>query len=149
MNEVELPPSGMCHATALRKATRHVTNMFDSALAPTGLRSTQRSILMHIARAKEPSVKDLALMLVLDRSALTHNLKPLIRDGLVYLRQNPSDKRGRVVRLTPIGEQKLMDSHDLWHRAQTAYEEAFGVEKASAVREVLGRIASLAFDLKA
>jgi DNA-binding MarR family transcriptional regulator len=104
---------------------------------------------MHIARAKEPSVKDLALMLVLDRSALTHNLKPLIRDGLVDLQQNPADKRGRVVRLTPIGEQKLRESHDLWYRAQTAYEEAFGVEEASAVREALGRIASLAFDLKA
>jgi DNA-binding MarR family transcriptional regulator len=143
-----LTPSGICHATALRKATRHVTNMFDSVLAPTGLRSTQRSILVHIARANGPSVKELAVMLVLDRSALTHNLKPLIRDGLVCVQQNPADKRGRVVGLTSLGEQKLKDSDDLWHQAQATYEKSFGVEDASALRAVLGRVASLRFDLK-
>ncbi len=148
MEELEMPPSGTCHATALRKATRHVTNMFDSLLAPTGLRSTQRSILVHIARANGPSVKELADMLVLDRSALTHNLKPLIRDGLVSVKQNPTDKRGRVVELTALGERKLRDSDHLWHQAQAVYEMSFGAEDASSLRSVLGRVASLSFDLK-
>ena len=54
-----------CNGTALRKATRRVSQLYDSVLAPCGLRSTQRSILIHIARAGAPTMGDLAAALVL------------------------------------------------------------------------------------
>src|ERR1700678_2698905 len=76
---LDLGDTNRCNTTALRKATRRVSQLYDSVLAPTGLRSTQRSMLMHIARAGEPAMGELAAALGLDRSALTHNLKPLER----------------------------------------------------------------------
>src|ERR1700722_9546579 len=89
--ESSLPEAGICNGTALRKATRRVSQLYDAILAPCGLRSTQRSILIHIARAGTPTMGDLAASLVLDRSALAHNLKPLERDGFVGITADPRD----------------------------------------------------------
>ena len=73
---IEREDSLICHGAALRKATRRVSQLYDAVLAPCGLKVSQHSILSHIARAGAPSMTDLARLLVLDRSALAHNLKP-------------------------------------------------------------------------
>jgi DNA-binding MarR family transcriptional regulator len=138
-------PESICNGTALRKATRRVSQLYDSILAPCGLRSTQRSILIHIARAGTPTMGDLAVALVLDRSALAHNLKPLERDGFVAVVVDPRDKRSRLVKLTERGEAKLGESMRLWQEAQRRFETAFGPEQASALRQSLALIASQGF----
>ncbi|MDB6145989.1 MAG: putative MarR family transcriptional regulator [Pseudomonas sp.] len=142
-NGFVVPPLTMCHATSLRKATRRVSQLYDVLLAPSGLRSTQRSILMHIARAQAPTMSDLAAALVLDRSALAHNLKPLERDGLVLVKVDPNDKRSRLITLSKEGENKLLESHRLWESAQQCFETALGVEQADELRASLRLIAAL------
>src|SRR5260221_13029585 len=104
---LQIPDADRCNGTALRKAPRRVSQLYDAVLAPCGMRSTQRSILIHIARAGTPTMGDLATGLVLDRSALAHNLKPLERDGLLKVILDRNDKRSRLVKLTARGEQKL------------------------------------------
>jgi DNA-binding MarR family transcriptional regulator len=141
-----LPPANACNATALRKATRRISQMFDDVLAPTGLRSTQRSILAHIARAGAPTMGELAVALVLDRSALAHNLKPLERDGLVATRPDTSDRRSRRVALTAAGMAKLKSSMPLFVEAQRRFESAFGAGRAEELRRVLVDVAALEFD---
>jgi DNA-binding MarR family transcriptional regulator len=143
-NAVSLPDP-VCNGTALRKATRRVSQLYDAVLAPCGLRSTQRSILIHIARAGTPTMGDLAAALVLDRSALAHNLKPLERDGLVAVVADPRDKRTRLVKLTARGEAKLGESMRLWQNAQHRFETAFGPEQARTLRQSLALIASNVF----
>jgi DNA-binding MarR family transcriptional regulator len=140
-----IPEAGLCNGTALRKATRRVSQLYDSVLAPSGLRSTQRSLLVHIARAGTPTMGELAAALVLDRSALAHNLKPLERDGLVEILVDPQDKRSRLVGLTALGETKLDESMALWRDAQHRFEAAFGPDEAGALRAVLDVIASPEF----
>jgi DNA-binding MarR family transcriptional regulator len=139
------PEAKRCNVTALRKATRRVSQLYDTVLAPCGLRSTQRAILLHIARAGIPTMGDLAAALVLDRSALAHNLKPLERDGLVKLIVDQNDKRSRLVQLTARGEEKLRESFDLWRKAQHCFETAFGAEQARALRASLALISSAEF----
>jgi DNA-binding MarR family transcriptional regulator len=141
-----LPPANACSATALRKATRRISQLFDDVLAPTGLRSTQRSILAHIARAGSPTMGELAALLVLDRSALAHNLKPLERDGLVATRPDATDRRSRRVALTAAGMARLKSSMPLWVEAQARFEQAFGAGRAEELRRVLADVAALAFD---
>jgi DNA-binding MarR family transcriptional regulator len=140
-----LPEAGICNGTALRKATRRVSQLYDSVLAPSGLRSTQRSLLVHIARAGAPTMGELAAALVLDRSALAHNLKPLERDGLVAILVDPQDKRSRLVELTALGKAKLDESMALWRNAQHRFETAFGPDEAGALRAALAVIASPEF----
>jgi DNA-binding MarR family transcriptional regulator len=134
-----------CNATALRKATRRVSQLYDAVLEPSGLRGTQRAILMHIDRAGTPSLGELAEALVIDRGALTHNLKPLERDGLVKIIVDPKDRRNRLIALTASGRTKLAESKALWARAQRGFEAAFGVAKSASLRKALEYIASDAF----
>ena len=41
-----------CHCTALRKASRRISQLYDVALAPSGLKTTQRAILAQIGRSQ-------------------------------------------------------------------------------------------------
>jgi len=136
-----VPEQVLCHATSLRKATRRISQMYDAVLAPCGLRSTQRSILMQIARSQVPSMSELATALVIDRSALAHNLKPLERDGFVSVEIDPNDRRSRLVKLTVEGETKLIESQAYWEKAQECFESVVGAEHASDLRASLNYIA--------
>src|ERR1700691_4198305 len=104
---LSLPEAGRCNFTALRKPVRRVSQLYDVALAPCGLRATQWSILIYVGRAGRPTQAQLADSLALDRSALAHNLKPLERDGLVQTIANAKDKRSRLVVLTPAGRARI------------------------------------------
>jgi DNA-binding MarR family transcriptional regulator len=88
---------------------------------------------------------NLAAALVLDRSALAHNLKPLERDGFVAVVVDPADKRSRLVTLTDLGKAKLEESRCLWQKAQYRFEATFGPEQASELRRSLALIASAGF----
>ncbi|MGY4265718.1 putative ArsR family transcriptional regulator [Bradyrhizobium sp. USDA 4519] len=81
-----------CNLTALRKATRRVSHLYDQVLATSGLRGTQRAILVYVRRSGAPTMGELAAALVLDRTALNHNLKPLERDGLLTITVDKSDR---------------------------------------------------------
>ena len=139
------PSENRCNVTALRKATRRVSQLYDAMLAPTGLRSTQRAILVNIARQGSPTMSELAAALVLDRSALNHNLKPLERDGLLRVVVDPDDRRSRRIQLSKRGEAKLRQSLEAWEQAQQRFEAVFGAKESAALRASLQLIASLDF----
>jgi DNA-binding MarR family transcriptional regulator len=143
--DLALGGNNRCNNTALRKASRRVSQLYDAILAPSGLRQTQRSILMHIARAGTASLGKLAASLVLDRSALGHNLRPLERDGLLVIETDPDDRRSRRVKLTRKGESKLRETAVLWQAAQERFESKFGVGRAAALRDTLALIAAADF----
>ncbi len=132
-----------CNATALRKASRRLTQLYDAALEPSGLRSTQYAILAHVERMRgdPPTMRELADALVIDRSALGHNLRPLERDGLLALVAGERDRRRRNVTLTPAGRAKVRAAKRLWRAAQERFEDVFGRPQAAELRATLLRIA--------
>src|SRR6516164_11367570 len=126
-----------CSCTALRKASRRISQLYDAALAPSGLKTTQRAILAQIRRSEPTTVGSLAEALVMDAGALAHTLKPLGRDGLVSIDIDREDRRNRVVTLTPAGRTRLAESDMLWENAQRGFEAAFGRGKSEALREAM------------
>lgn len=138
-----IPSRSDCSATALRKASRKLAQLFDEALAPCGLRSTQYSILVEIARraGDPPTLQALAAALVMDRSTLGHNLRPLERDELVAILPGITDRRRRHIELTPAGKRKLRTAHALWLKAQTFFHSVFGEKDAARLRATLLDIA--------
>ena len=78
----------------------------------------------------------------MDRGALTHNLKPLERDGLVKISVDPDDRRNRLIALTASGRAKLAELEALWVRAQQGFEAAFGAAKSSSLRKALEYLVS-------
>ena len=144
-SSLKLPETSVCNGTALRKATRRVSQLYDTVLAPSGLRSTQFAMLAQVHRAGQPSMTELASALVLDRSALNHNLKPLERDGLVRVSVDPRDRRSRTVALTDAGRACLKDAFDLWKKAQKIFEGAYGSDNAAELRRALDTISNTDF----
>ena len=142
---LRIPEAGLCNGTTLRKATRRVSQLYDVIMAPCGLRSTQLSILAHIARAGRRSIGEIASSLVLDRSALAHNLKPLERDGFIQIVVDADDKRSRLAVLTKAGHAKVTEAIPLWDHAQKCFESIFGVKKAESLRASLEILASADF----
>jgi DNA-binding MarR family transcriptional regulator len=107
-------PAGRCNVTAMCRAMRRVSQIYDEVLAPCGLRSTQKSMLDSIAKVGRPTMGEVAASLVLDRSALAHNIKPPEREELVEVVADDNDKRNRLVALTEAGWAKLARSMPLW-----------------------------------
>jgi DNA-binding MarR family transcriptional regulator len=128
---------GRCNCTTLRKASRRISQLYDTALAPSGLKTTQRAILAQISRSQPTTVGALAEALVMDSGALAHTLKPLERDRLVEVTIDPGDRRNRLITLTPTGRAKLAETDALWARAQRGFETAFGGADSEALREAL------------
>jgi DNA-binding MarR family transcriptional regulator len=131
-----------CNAIALRKASRRLTQLYDSALEASGLRSTQFAILIELSNwaANPPTLAELATALVMERSALGHTLRPLERDGLVGL-QAGEDRRQRYVVMTVKGKAKCKECVRLWESAQRRFEEVFGRSEAASLRATLLNIA--------
>jgi DNA-binding MarR family transcriptional regulator len=141
------PPEGLtdCHCTNLRKASRQISQLYDEALAGSGLRTTQRSILAQLARSEPTTVRQLADAMVIDPSAMAHTLKPLQRDGLVAIAVDPADRRNRQVSLTPAGRTKLDETEAAWCTAQARFETAFGAPEAERLRSALRLLVSNRF----
>lgn len=117
-----------CACFNFRKASRAVTQLFDDALQPTGLRSTQLVILIAAAVFDAVSVSRLARELVMDRSTLTRNLRPLERRGLIALAPG-KDERTRLVALTSAGKKQLSAALPVWEQAQTRFQEKLGAAR--------------------
>lgn len=137
-----LPQPDLCNCLAIRKAARHVTQYYDSHLAPTGLRTTQFSILARLRRLGPRTINELAADLVLDRTTLGRNLGPLERDGLVAVDIDPRDRRSRVLDVTEAGAERLAEARRRWTDAQRGFDEAFGGPQAAALRQTLAVLAN-------
>lgn len=134
-----------CTYAALRRATRRLGQIYDEAVAGSGLKSTQVSLLYQIRRLEQPTVRQLANELVMDLSALGHTLKPLERDGLVDLHTDTRDRRAKRVHLTAQGEANLDLALSLWRAVHRRSEEILGAQKAAELREMLDWMASQPF----
>jgi DNA-binding MarR family transcriptional regulator len=131
-----------CNCLALRQAARHVTQFYDQLLTPAGLRATQYSILARLNRKGAMTINALAAELVMDRTTLGRNIRPLQRDGLVTIGPGKSDRRSKQLRLTRSGEARFQAALKGWTRAQARFERAFGTKRAKALRTLLEDVAS-------
>jgi DNA-binding MarR family transcriptional regulator len=138
-------PQTSCTCGSLRRASRRISQFYDMALAPLGIKSTQRAILAEVEQgslAGPLTMNELAAAMVMDRSTLGHNLRPLERDELLTLRLSEHDRRKRYVELTPKGRDTLLRSKPLWRQAEGRFEQIFGEQPAAELRAVLMSIAN-------
>jgi DNA-binding MarR family transcriptional regulator len=141
MKAVSTNPAA-CNCLALRQATRHVTQFYDEYLTPSGVRATQYSILARLDRKGPMTINALAAELVMDRTTLGRNIRPLQRDGLVAIGPGKDDRRKKELRLTPLGSARFTAAQKKWTKAQVDFERAFGTRRAKALRVLLEDVAS-------
>ncbi len=137
--------AGACNYVELRKATRHIGQLYDDILGASGLRAAQQGLLFFIDAHDGPTMKEMAKAIVMDLSALGQTLKPLVRDGYVRLVPSATDGRAKRVYLTEAGHAKAREGVALWEQAQGRFEAAFGSIGARDLRGALALIASDGF----
>lgn len=137
-----------CTNTALRRAARRLGNLYDDALAPLGLKATQVSLLAEIQRmaaasdGQAPTLQDLAVKLAIQISAVTHALRPLVRDGYIALQTDELDRRIKRAALTPAGIERLDEALVHWGTANQRVEEVLGSDSAATLRALADHVAS-------
>ncbi len=128
--ETAIQTGAKCACFNLRKTSRLITQVYEKYMRPVGLRATQFTVLM-VVRALEPStVNKLAKVLEMDRTSLGRNLKPLERNGYVHIKPG-TDRRERVVALTPAGHKALVVALPAWQKAQDEVERTLGSNRLS------------------
>ncbi len=142
MERGDLKRAGLsCINFNLRKAARAVTAIYDRNLASTGITSTQFSVLIALAYYPKHSMSALAQFLVMDRTTLTKNMKPLLRDKLIELTAG-EDKRQRLLQLTKKGRTVLDKAFPLWTEAQQQVSEVLGGDEMHALYRTLHKVSS-------
>lgn len=130
-------PIEPCTCSALRRATRAVTTVYDSALKPVGLRVTQFAILRLLQRLGPTSVTRLAAEAALERTTMGRNLDPLERRGLVRIAAGEADARERVVELTEAGVAAIAAAMPHWRAAQAHINARIEPGAVAALAEAL------------
>ena len=131
-----------CTCGRLRRASRALTQLYDDLMIPSGLRVTQFSMLRTLEREGTSTLTDMAELLLLDRTALSRNLDPLVERGLVQIRAG-RDARTREVSLTRSGGLAIRAALPHWKRAQTQVAARIGAAKLQALVATLDAIETL------
>lgn len=124
----DAPDLGRCAHANLRRAMRLVSQLYDEALRPSGLRATQFTLLAVLARRGPMPMTRLADLLVLDRTTLSRNLRPLIARGLLTVGRE-KDERVRLIAITGPGRAVVARATPLWRTAQQQVAGRLGDER--------------------
>jgi DNA-binding MarR family transcriptional regulator len=106
-----------CLCLALRRTTRIVTQRYDAALRPFGLRATQLPILTAAATGDGVRLAPLAESLGMDRTTLLRNVRPLVRRRLVDVRRAAGHRHDEL-RATAKGRALLARVYPAWRSVQ-------------------------------
>ena len=132
--EREVVETCVCHK--VRMAARAVTRAYDEALRPTGLRSTQFSVLVAVGMNGAISISAMAKFMGMDRTTLTRNLRPLYEEGLVAV--GPEGwRRSRNLEITSKGRERLKKALPLWTQAQRTLRAGLGELRWQSVQRTL------------
>jgi DNA-binding MarR family transcriptional regulator len=113
----------MC--SSFRRTSRALTQLYEEAMRPVGLRATQFTILLVLSRTGEVSQGQLGGMLAMDSTTLTRTLGIMSRHG--WIAERPGrDRRERLLSLSSGGEAQLRRALPAWEKVQARLRNQLG-----------------------
>lgn len=109
-----------CYCGSIRQASRVVTQMYDKALKPSGVKITQFGILRLLSHFPGLTTGEMAEALAMDSTTLTRTLK-IIHDSKWIASTPGDDRRERHWSLTDEGKTRLQEAVPLWKSAQKEF----------------------------
>lgn len=116
MKPIKMP----CYCGSIRQASRIVTQMYDQALKPSGLKITQFGILRLLSAFPGLTTGEMADALVMDSTTLTRTLK-IIQDNKWIEAKAGEDRRERHWSITKAGQERLQEATPLWKAVQKEF----------------------------
>jgi DNA-binding MarR family transcriptional regulator len=129
-----------CLCFALRRTTRGLTQLYDRALKPHGLRVTQLPILLAASAGQPVALGPMAERLGMERTTLLRNVRPLVRRGLVE-QSTARESRRTTLKTTAAGKTLLKRAYPAWRDVQNRVLETLGPSGLSRVLGALGEAA--------
>ena len=130
------PAEIVCICATARMAARSLTRVYDRALEPAGIRTSQFSILARLLEEGPLSVTHLAGRLAMDRTTLARDLRPLERRGLVSVSVG-TDRRVRMAELTAAGHRLVDEVRPLWRGVQREVRSQLGADRVARLMDEL------------
>jgi DNA-binding MarR family transcriptional regulator len=143
----DLTGTSGCAAYQFRRTSRAVARLYDAAIAPSGIRSTQFAILTAIAKLQPVSMSRIGEILVIDAATMTRSLRLLQKNGLIEIAPRGA-RRQRLLTLTLKAEKALAVAVPLWREAQARFLASLG-KKWREFRDELEQAAQVAVSLEA
>jgi DNA-binding MarR family transcriptional regulator len=144
---LDLAGTGYCPNLNFRRTARAVTRLFDLSFQSAGIRSTQFTILVAVAKTQPCSISALSRVLLIDSTTLTRTLRLLQKEGWLTVSAR-STKRRRFVSLTQLGVEVLVRALPAWREAQKRFVGTVGQDYWINFRSELEKLAHLAVDLE-
>ena len=116
-----------------RRANRVLSGIYEAEMREWGLKSSQLSLLVAVAKAGPVRRIDLGKRLHLDPSTLTRNLQVMLKQGWVEEKPDEEDQRSARLKVTPKGRKLLESIAPGWRRAQARARQMLGSEGAALV----------------
>src|SRR5581483_9747487 len=114
-----------CLSASFRRAARALTQHYEAALRPLGLRGTQFTLLQALSRTGEVSQGRLGEILAIDSTTLTRTLAIMEREGWIASRSG-QDRRERLLSLSKAGMAEYKRALPHWEKVQQELREQFG-----------------------
>ena len=106
-----------CMCASFRRASRVLTQHYDTALRPLGIRATQFTLLQALSLAGEVSQGTLGEILAIDSTTLTRTLAIMGRRGWIASRSG-KDRRERWLSLSEAGKAEYKRALPHWEKVQ-------------------------------
>lgn len=136
-------PNLPCLCSSVRRASRALTQLYEQALRPIGLRGSQFTILMALSRVGEVAQGQLGEMLAMDSTTLTRTLKIMMTQGWVVERCG-EDRRQRWLHLAKAGESQLDRALPAWEKVQSQLHRELGEQSWKHLFRLADHLAVLA-----
>lgn len=117
-----------CTNMHLRQATRLVSQAFEAALQAGDIKATQFTLLVTVREMGTAPLTKLAEVMVMDRTTLTRNLKPLVTKGYIQIGTS-QDLRVREIQLTAKGRQVVEQTLPQWQQIQQKVVARIGQQR--------------------
>ncbi len=130
-----------CLAVRLRMLNRVVTNIYDDALRPIGLKASQLNILVVAAKLGLARPADVCQRLQLNTSTLSRNVERMRARGWLEV-VDDDDGRAQPFRLTAEGRRLLERALPAWKKAQEKVKQLIGAEAVASIDAAVQRIRS-------
>ena len=124
-----------CIAVRLRLLNRVVSNLYDDALRPLGLKISQLNILVVTAKLGLARPAQVCDLLQLDVSTLSRNVERMLAHDWLEIVPG-EDARTQSFRLTPQGKRLIEKAIPAWEQAQGKAKELLGSEGVSVLNRV-------------
>ncbi|MFT5302346.1 MAG: DNA-binding MarR family transcriptional regulator [Mariniblastus sp.] len=144
-NNTESTIASECIAMRLRMLNRVATKIYDDAMRPLGLRSSQLTILVAAAKLGVARPNVLSEMMQIEVSTLSRNFERTREKG--WLEVIPDDDgRAQPMRLTRKGRALLERAKPKWDDAQREIKELLGSNVFDAIEDAAERVRGRAHD---